>query len=244
MQQQTGAYGRGGVPERALLKGRAMKATSMSSIWLRVRRSVVDLIENCRGNSAVEFAMIVPLMLVMFFGTIEFSSGVAVDRKATLIARTLSDLTSQSPNQQLTDLYLQNVFTSAIAILQPYLAPPANVRISQIYVDSNQIATIQWSEAATFAAGAQQATLTTSSRNAGDIVTPQVPAALLVKKTFLILSEVSYLYTPAVGYVMAKNGVTLSDSAYSRPRLFSCLYYQTFGPTFSPAPPATGCPVP
>ena len=35
-------------------------------------------------------------MLVMFFGTVEFSSGVAVDRKVTLMARTLSDLTSQS----------------------------------------------------------------------------------------------------------------------------------------------------
>ena len=40
--------------------------------------------------------MIVPLMLVMFFGTVEFSSGVAVDRKVTLMARTLSDLTSQN----------------------------------------------------------------------------------------------------------------------------------------------------
>ena len=36
---------------------------------------------DCRGNAAIEFAMIVPLMLVMFFGTVEFSSGVAVDRK-------------------------------------------------------------------------------------------------------------------------------------------------------------------
>ena len=45
------------------------------------------------------FAFIVPLMLVMFFGTVEFSSAVAVDRKVTLIARTLSDLTSQSPGR-------------------------------------------------------------------------------------------------------------------------------------------------
>ncbi len=40
--------------------------------------------------------MIVPVMLVLFFGTDEFSSGVAVDRKVTLMARTLSDLTSQN----------------------------------------------------------------------------------------------------------------------------------------------------
>ncbi|MDU6376453.1 MAG: TadE/TadG family type IV pilus assembly protein, partial [Bradyrhizobium sp.] len=49
-----------------------------------------------RGIAATEFAFIVPLMLVMFFGTVEFCSGIAVDRKVTLMARTLSDLTSQS----------------------------------------------------------------------------------------------------------------------------------------------------
>ena len=53
-----------------------------------VRRS-----QRCRGG---RIRMIVPLMLVLFFGTVEFSSGVAVDRKVTLMARTLSDLTSQN----------------------------------------------------------------------------------------------------------------------------------------------------
>jgi Flp pilus assembly protein TadG len=214
----------------------------MSSIWLRAGRSVVDLIENCRGNSAVEFAVIVPIMLVMFFGTIELSSGVAVDRKTTLVARTLSDLTSQSSSQPLTDTYLQNVFTSAIAILQPYLAPPATATISQIYVDKNLKATIQWSRAATFGAGATQATLVTSSRSANDVVTSLVPAGLLVKQTYLVLSEVKYIYTPTVGYVM-KTAITLQDSAYTRPRQFSCLTY----PTNSAIPVITSppsCPTP
>ena len=69
---------------------------SMSNIWrsrAACRRS--NLSQDCRGVAAIEFAMIVPIMLVMFFGTVEFSSGVAVDRKVTLMARTLSDLTSQ-----------------------------------------------------------------------------------------------------------------------------------------------------
>ena len=56
------------------------------------------------GIAATEFAIIVPIMLVMFFGTVEFSSGVAVDRKVTLMARTLSDLTSQSTSVTDTDL--------------------------------------------------------------------------------------------------------------------------------------------
>ena len=81
----------------------------MSKIWLSTRRSVLALIGDCRGIAATEFAMIVPIMLVMFFGVVEFSSGVAVDRKVTLIARTVSDLTSQSTTVADTDM--TNFFT-------------------------------------------------------------------------------------------------------------------------------------
>jgi Flp pilus assembly protein TadG len=218
----------------------------MFRIWFRARRLAVSLLRDRNGIAATEFAVIVPLMLVMFFGTIEFSSGVAVNRKVTLIARTLSDLTSQSSTQAITDSYLQNVFTASISIAYPYPPMPTQVKVSQVYVDSNNKATIQWSEAAIIASNtATQATLTASSHNPGDDVTSQVPAALLVKQTFLIWSEVSYLYKPAVGYVMAQNGVTLSDFAYSRPRQFTCLFYQTFIPPFTnpTANPATKCPM-
>ena len=223
-----------------------MKATSISSIWLRARRSVVDLTVNRRGNAAVEFSVIVPVMLVMFFGTIELSSGVAVDRKTTLVARTLSDLTSQLANlsaasttaPNVTDAYIQNVFTSAIAILQPYQAVPATATVSEIYVDSTQKATIQWSKAASYTAGATQATLVTSTRHVNDVVTSLVPSQLLVKKTYLVLSEVNYVYTPTVGYVM-KVPITLKDTAYTRPRQFSCLTYSAVS-----AIPTNTCPTP
>jgi len=205
----------------------------ISKMWLRAQLSVLDLIGDCRGIAAIEFAMIVPIMLVMFFGTVEFSSGVAVDRKVTLVARTLSDLTSQSAST-LADGDLKNIFTASISILTPYSPTPTNARLSEIYVDSNKIAKINWSKAATIANGATQATLTTSSRHAGDVVTNLVPPALLVKQTYLILSEVSYLYTPTIGYVMAKSGVTLSDVAYTRPRQLICVVYN--GVPTSPCP--------
>lgn len=212
-----------------------MKATSMSRIWLRARLAAANLLHDHSGIAATEFAVIVPIMLVMFFGTVEFSSGVAVDRKVTLVARTLSDLTSQTA-AAVDDTYLQNVFTASIAILTPYSATPTKATLSEIYVDSSKIAKVQWSRAATIAAGASQATLAVSARKAGDTVTSIVPPALLIPKTYLIFSEVSYLYTPTVGYVMGKAGVTLADVAYTRPRQLVCVIYNNT--------PATGCPTP
>ena len=100
-----------------------MKAASMSRIWLRARRAANRLLHDRSGVAATEFAVIVPVMLVMFYGTVEFSSAVAVDRKVTLVARTLSDLTSQT-GVPINDTYLQNVFTASTGILWPYAPTP------------------------------------------------------------------------------------------------------------------------
>jgi Flp pilus assembly protein TadG len=48
------------------------------------------MLDDCSGIAATEFAVIVPIMLVMFFGTVEISSGVSVDRKIKLVARALA----------------------------------------------------------------------------------------------------------------------------------------------------------
>ena len=78
------------------LPRRTLRIMPMQKMSLRIRELISGLRRNERGNAAVEFAIIVPIMLTMFFGMVEFSSGIAVNRKVTLVARTLSDLTSQS----------------------------------------------------------------------------------------------------------------------------------------------------
>jgi len=213
----------------------------ISRVWFRLRFAAARLAGNSSGIAATEFAVIVPLMLVLFFGTVEFSSGVAIDRKVTLIARALSDLTGQAAPTTLAatystvdDTYLQNVFTAGMKIVDPYPATPIQATITEVYVDSNQVAKVQWSKAATVSASASQATLAASTRHAGDVVTPIVPSALLVQQTYLIFSEVSYLYTPTIGYVMATTGVTLADVAYTRPREVTCVIYNSL-------PAATSC---
>jgi Flp pilus assembly protein TadG len=187
----------------------------MMDMWLRVRRSSQDLIGDCRGLAAVEFAMIVPLMLVLFFGTNEFATGVAIDRKVTLMARTLSDLTSQ--NVSVTDTQLTNFFNASAAIMTPYSATPVKSTITELYVDPSTLAArVQWSKGS-------------SPRTVGTTVA--IPTALQAAGTYLIYSEVSYAYAPVVGYVL-KSSITLSDFTFTRPRQSTCVIY----PTVSPLP--------
>jgi len=189
------------------------------------RTSASEFLADSRALAATEFAVIVPLMLVMFFGTVELSSAVAIDRKVTLIARTLSDLTSQSSGT-LTDTNLQNTFTASMSIISPYDDTLVNGTIAQIYIDANSVAKIQWSKSATIASGATQATLAAppSSLAAGTTVTTMIPSTLLIPSTYLIFSQVSYVYAATVKYVL-KSGVTLSDVSYTRPRQVTCIYY-------------------
>jgi len=206
---------------------------TISNVWFRARCSTLKLVADCSGIAAVEFAVIVPIMLVMFFGTVEFSSGVAVDRKVTLIARTLSDLTSQSLTVADTDI--TNFFTASNAIMTPYPSAPTQSTLSELYVDPVTLkARVEWSRSATF--NSAGAVVLGSGRAVKSSVT--IPSQLAVGGTYLIFSEVSYLYTPAVGYVMAKAGVTLSDVSYTRPRQSQCVINPT------PAPGVTvPCPV-
>jgi Flp pilus assembly protein TadG len=179
----------------------------MTPMWLRLRRSALDLYRDRRGVMAIEFAVIAPVMLVMFFGTVEFSSGIAVNRKVTLMARTLSDLTSQ--NLSVTDTQLTNFFNASTGMMWPYPWTPTNSTITELYVDPNTLAArVQWSK------GSVQ-------RAVGSTVA--IPTALQVGDTYLIYSEVSYLYVPAVGYVMGKAGINLSDFTFTRPRQSKCV---------------------
>lgn len=73
---------------------------STSRLLMRANRTARNFMMDRSGVGAVEFAFIAPLMLVMFFGTIEFSQGVGANRKVTIMARTLSDLTSQKPRSR------------------------------------------------------------------------------------------------------------------------------------------------
>jgi Flp pilus assembly protein TadG len=183
----------------------------MTRIWLRFRRSMLGLFNDCRGVAAVEFAMVLPLMLVLFFGTLEFSAGVAVDRKVTMMARTLSDLTSQ--NISVTTTQLNNIFNASAGIMTPYSWTPVKSTITELYVDPNTLtAKVQWSQMSGTGA---------ATHAPGDTVA--IPTALRVADSYLIYGEVSYLYKPIVGYVMAKAGINLNDSTFTRPRYSKCV---------------------
>jgi Flp pilus assembly protein TadG len=163
-----------------------------------------------QGVAAVEFVFIFPLMLVLLFGTIQFTTAFAVDRKVTVVARTMSDLISQAT--EVSDCDLSNAITASKAIMSPYSSASMKATISQVFIDpKTHKATVDWS-------GGDNAG--DKLHDKGDVVT--VPKDIAVDGKYLIMSEVKFSYQPAVGFDMAQgfNSIAfpMNQTTFTRPR--------------------------
>lgn len=182
-----------------------MKTTSRHRTgFLRcLNRRLEQLRRDETGVSAVEFALIAPVMLTLYFGAVEVSQAVGADRKVTLTARTVADLVSRVSTINNADM--SNTLAASSSVMVPFSASNLKVTVSSVTIDANGKATIAWSD-----------TLNGTARSVGSTIT--LPAALNVPNTSLIWSEVKYSYTPTIGYVVTGT-LTLTDQIYMRPRL-------------------------
>jgi Flp pilus assembly protein TadG len=156
-----------------------------------------------RGVSAVEFAMLLPLMLTLYLGTVEISQGISADRKVTLTARTVADLVSQVSS--INNAEMTNSLNAATAVMAPYLTSNLKLVVTSVSIDAQGKATVAWSD-----------TLNGTARSKGSTVS--LPTALNVPNSSLIWSEVQYAYKPTIGYLVSGT-LTLKDQIYMRPRL-------------------------
>jgi Flp pilus assembly protein TadG len=161
------------------------------------------------GASAVEFAILAPLLITLYFGCVEITDGIAADRKVTLTAGALANLTSQS--QTISADGMTNILNASAAIIKPYSVGNLAATITCLKIDGAGIVKVKWS-----------ATLNGTARTDGATVT--LPdAALAVPNTYLVWSEVSYNYTPVVGYTITGT-IPLADQMFMSPRITPPVY--------------------
>ena len=60
-----------------------------------MKRKLLNFIKNSQAVAAVEFALIAPILLVLFIGTVEISLLVSVDRKISRTSSAIADLVAQ-----------------------------------------------------------------------------------------------------------------------------------------------------
>src|SRR5690606_4500446 len=90
-----------------------------------------------------EFALILPLMLTLYFGAVELSQGIGADRKVALATRTVADLITRVPG--LTESDMTDVLRAASAVMAPYSDANLRLTVSSVKIDGDGNATIDWS---------------------------------------------------------------------------------------------------
>jgi Flp pilus assembly protein TadG len=167
-----------------------------------------------RGVSAVEFALLAPVMITLYFGSVEISDGVAADRKVSLTAAALANLAAQATTISGDDM--TNILNAATAIIAPYDANKLAITVTCMSIDANKKATVMWS-----------ATKNGAARGTGSTYTfDGSTTALDVANSQLVLAEASYDYTPVVG-VTITGTLTLSDRMFMSPRITAPAYNGT-----------------
>jgi Flp pilus assembly protein TadG len=165
-------------------------------------RKLGDFRRGERGMAAVEFACILPFMLVAYLGSYEVGNGIAIDRKVAITTRTVADLASRYTN--INNAAMTDILNASAQVVAPYSSANLTVTVSQVSVDAKGNAAIAWSDS-----------LNGSPHAVGQAVT--LPGTLNTPNTSLIWGEVKYAYTPSLGYVLTGSW-NLSSQIFMAPR--------------------------
>jgi len=184
----------------------------VSNLLARVKARLADE----RGVAAVEFALLLPVMLTMYLGSVEVSQGLSADRKVVLLARTLGDLTTQK--SAVSTSTMDTVSAAGSVVLSPLKVASALMRVTSIAISAptsgtTNDATVCW----TYVKGTWPSAFAVGQKL--DITT--VPATLRTDiGSSVVLAEVQYPYKPVIGYVITGQ-LQLKERIFMRPRVSS-----------------------
>ncbi|MCB1387093.1 MAG: pilus assembly protein [Nitratireductor sp.] len=176
-----------------------------------LRRMAAAFRDDLRGVAAVEFAFIAPLMIVLFVGTIEVSSALAVNRKLSRVASTIGDLVTQE------ECYSDTTLTDIVEVADDIMYPFSNamkIRLTGILVESGA-GKVKWSRG-----------YNTTPASSGSTYT--VPAKIRINGNFLIAAKIETTFIPAVGWMSAPkagqlakdtSAIEMSEEMFLRPRI-------------------------
>lgn len=169
-----------------------------------------------RGIAVVEFALILPVLMTLFYGTIEVARYILITQKVEKLAHAVADVTAQ---EQVTSAAALNQALAATSdIMSPYsMASNGTVIISALYrADGAADATIIWRYQG---GGSLVATSQIGALNA----IPVVPGGFTFDtRENVIAAEVFYRFSPLIS-TQFFGPTTIYRSAFYKPRFGALL---------------------
>ena len=171
-----------------------------------------------RAAAAVEFALLLPLMLTLFVGGNEVAQALSVFRKVGHTSSTLGDLVAQSPTGTVSAAEMTDIIAAASSVMTPYAATGAKIVIAGVKYTTSNGYKVCWSAAQND---------TTWTTNAAPPIT--MPTGMLANNEQIVVTRVRYTYTSPFSTIMqdiwGTASITLADVTYFRPRVTSTISY-------------------
>lgn len=218
---------------------------------LRKLQSKSAIALNHSGAAAVEFALILPLLILMFFGAVDLANMLLADNKLRAAASGAADLITQDSDGTISQTELTQITSAVTEIMRPMQvdATRFSLIVTDFRVDqTDKTIYIVWSRllkpgvtpapSGTLGVGGMEAaSCTNGSGNDGTGNTITLPVALSVDSlgkpvtNDIVRVDASYTWTPWFS-VIFNAGFNLHASNYFMPR-----YAVSISPDSSLSPP-------
>jgi Flp pilus assembly protein TadG len=169
-----------------------------------MRVSPRHLAGDSRGVAAVEFALLLPILMLLYFGVVELTQGIMTQQRADHAAATVGDLVAQSST--LTSADVTDIFSVGAAVMYPYPTTSLKLRVSSLTADVHGAVTVAWSQASGL-------TPLTKGASVGGL-----PKNVIAPGESVVMSESRYTYVSVFGQIMPAP-VVFKQKAYLHPRL-------------------------
>ena len=177
----------------------------------RLRGNAIRFAAESSGMAAVEFAMIAPVMIILYFGVVEIADGYDASTKASAVASTAADLIAQE--KVVCDAEITDAFAALNAIMFPFSPNNMEIRISSLVDNGNGTVKVAWSDA-------QNAT----PRDVNSSI--EIPSGLVTTGGSVILAEVKYTYNSPTPHFFPTPR-PMNDKYYLHPRKVDQIGRQT-----------------
>lgn len=191
-----------------------------TGVLTRIRARIARLGSDRKGVAAIEFAFAAPVLLLVYFMTMEVSQSLEVNKKTGRIAIIVGDLVTQQ--QTVTKSEIDAIMKIGEAVVQPYNRSKPSVYVTGIKIsdEDSPKAKVVWSRKLVAGVGGSHLAKNT---------TVTIPPKLMIKGSFLVRAEAELDYKPVVlwggdgasdlGITSSFSNIEMHDEYYLRPRM-------------------------
>jgi Flp pilus assembly protein TadG len=165
-----------------------------------------------RGIAAVEFALLLPFLLILLIGMSETVTALNTDRKVSQVASSAADLVAQA--ESISTSEIADIMVAAEQIMLPYSDTSLDVIIASVTFDDEGEPKVDWSRNKSGSA----------PWGAGTTPPIDIPESISVAGNSLVVGKSSYTYVPLFASMLQNifpraTSMEFGDTYFLKPRL-------------------------